>query len=201
MKRAPLSLFALVLAACHSDTITVQAQLAVSTHTQLAQTLRVLIDVDDQKGLGEGHFADAIDSPVVIELEVESGKRVFQVRIESTSFAGVTLLQSVRKTVNITGGATVSFVASDFNVDEFDDDSDGLSNWEEFKRGCHPSSTDCEWQSVSAGREHTCALKTNGDLYCFGANNSDQLGTFGGEPSSTRCNSIRRTGPCGITWR
>ena len=32
------------------------------------------------------------------------------------------------------------------------------------------------WASVSAGNLRTCALTTNGDLYCWGANNKGQLG-------------------------
>jgi alpha-tubulin suppressor-like RCC1 family protein len=40
--------------------------------------------------------------------------------------------------------------------------------------------TDSDWQSVRAGRDHTCAIKTNGALYCWGLNSSNQLGDGAG---------------------
>ncbi|HEY4219454.1 MAG TPA: hypothetical protein VGM67_20060 [Gemmatimonadaceae bacterium] len=33
-----------------------------------------------------------------------------------------------------------------------------------------------DWQSVTVGSDHTCGLKTNGDLYCWGDNDQGQAG-------------------------
>lgn len=33
-----------------------------------------------------------------------------------------------------------------------------------------------DWKSVSAGGDHTCAIKTNGTLWCFGGDDAGQLG-------------------------
>ncbi|MBI2235192.1 MAG: hypothetical protein HYU57_09490, partial [Micavibrio aeruginosavorus] len=41
-----------------------------------------------------------------------------------------------------------------------------------------------DWASVSAGVDHTCAVKTNGTLYCWGENFDDQLGTGGSDAVS-----------------
>ncbi len=39
-----------------------------------------------------------------------------------------------------------------------------------------PSTPDNDWLRVAAGRETTCALKTNGRLYCWGRNSEKQVG-------------------------
>jgi alpha-tubulin suppressor-like RCC1 family protein len=36
------------------------------------------------------------------------------------------------------------------------------------------------WASVAAGSSHTCALATNGTLWCWGDNSYGQLGTGSG---------------------
>ena len=33
-----------------------------------------------------------------------------------------------------------------------------------------------DWQTVTVGADHSCALKTNGDAYCWGSNQFGQLG-------------------------
>jgi len=38
-----------------------------------------------------------------------------------------------------------------------------------------------DWQSVSVGTEHTCAIKTNGDAYCWGSNQYGQLAVSRGD--------------------
>jgi alpha-tubulin suppressor-like RCC1 family protein len=50
-----------------------------------------------------------------------------------------------------------------------------------------------DWQSVSVGADHSCALKTNGNAYCWGSNRNGQLGvtrfdtTCGTGNSQFRC--------------
>ncbi|MCA8837601.1 MAG: putative Ig domain-containing protein [Proteobacteria bacterium] len=36
--------------------------------------------------------------------------------------------------------------------------------------------TDTDWSAISAGSSHTCAIKTSSELYCWGRNNSAELG-------------------------
>ena len=36
------------------------------------------------------------------------------------------------------------------------------------------------WASITAGTTHTCATRTDGTLWCWGANDSGQLGIGGG---------------------
>jgi alpha-tubulin suppressor-like RCC1 family protein len=38
-----------------------------------------------------------------------------------------------------------------------------------------------DWQSVSVGGDHTCALKLSGDVYCWGSNLYFQLGQANGD--------------------
>jgi alpha-tubulin suppressor-like RCC1 family protein len=53
-----------------------------------------------------------------------------------------------------------------------------------------------DWQSVSVGGDHTCALKLSGDIYCWGANQYYQLAEFngdtvcGGESARYSCSRI-----------
>ena len=37
--------------------------------------------------------------------------------------------------------------------------------------------SDTDWQRVDAGRLHTCGLKTNGTLWCWGEDSFGQLGS------------------------
>jgi hypothetical protein len=39
------------------------------------------------------------------------------------------------------------------------------------------------WQSVSAGRRHTCALTVSGKAYCWGLNSDGQVGTLSHDPA------------------
>lgn len=53
-----------------------------------------------------------------------------------------------------------------------------------------------DWQSVSVGQEHSCAIKTNGDAYCWGSNQYGQLAlshgdtTCGTGKSAFRCSLV-----------
>lgn len=55
-----------------------------------------------------------------------------------------------------------------------------------------------DWQTVSVGGEHTCAIKTNGNAYCWGSNRSGQLAnaqldTTCGQPTAQfRCSMTPR---------
>lgn len=39
--------------------------------------------------------------------------------------------------------------------------------------------TDSDWSDVTAGNEHSCALKTDGSVHCFGTNDHGQVGVAG----------------------
>ncbi len=41
---------------------------------------------------------------------------------------------------------------------------------------------DNDWERVATGVNHTCGIKTNGTLYCWGSNNAGQLGNGTNEP-------------------
>ena len=41
-----------------------------------------------------------------------------------------------------------------------------------------------DWKQVSAGETHTCAIKTNGQLYCWGYGEHSQLGAYGASSKS-----------------
>ena len=45
-----------------------------------------------------------------------------------------------------------------------------------------PETSTADWTQVSAGLEHTCAIRTSGRLYCWG---SDQYGQLGNGPATT----------------
>lgn len=55
-----------------------------------------------------------------------------------------------------------------------------------------------DWASVSAGGDHTCALKTNGTAYCWGNNENGQLGTA---QSDTVCGTKVNAYPCTLVPR
>jgi alpha-tubulin suppressor-like RCC1 family protein len=55
-----------------------------------------------------------------------------------------------------------------------------------------------DWQSVSTGGDHTCALKTDGTAYCWGSNAAGQLGTT---HVDTLCGVGANRYPCNPTPR
>ena len=44
---------------------------------------------------------------------------------------------------------------------------------------------DSDWQSVAVGGAHTCAIKRNRRLYCWGRNSEGQLGATASDPVGT----------------
>src|SRR3569623_805938 len=50
-----------------------------------------------------------------------------------------------------------------------------------------------DWQTVSAGAEHTCGLKTDGTAFCWGSN---QYGPLGAAHVDTVCTNTSTTYPC-----
>lgn len=55
-------------------------------------------------------------------------------------------------------------------------------------------STNLKFRSISAGERHTCAITTDRDAYCWGANDQNQLGFFGtGGPALARV-------PAALPW-
>src|SRR5512142_1079052 len=63
-----------------------------------------------------------------------------------------------------------------------------------------------DWQVVSVGGNHTCAIKTNGNAYCWGSNQSGQLGvahsdtTCGTSPNQFRCATTPQQVQPGVTF-
>lgn len=55
-----------------------------------------------------------------------------------------------------------------------------------------------DWASVSAGGNHTCALKVDGTAYCWGSNSDGQLGTVA---SDTTCGKGNNLYPCTLVPR
>jgi alpha-tubulin suppressor-like RCC1 family protein len=53
---------------------------------------------------------------------------------------------------------------------------------EDFENEPHQVGSDTDWKLVYGGWEHTCAIKTDGSLWCWGHNDRGQLGT--GEDST-----------------
>ncbi|MCA8838190.1 MAG: hypothetical protein K8963_10110, partial [Proteobacteria bacterium] len=51
---------------------------------------------------------------------------------------------------------------------------------------------DTDWSTLSTGGHHTCAIKSSGQLYCWGDNSFDQLGI--GDSDSARLNSPTQVG-------
>lgn len=60
-----------------------------------------------------------------------------------------------------------------------------------------------DWQSVTAGHSHTCAIRKSGALYCWGRNSQNQLGDGAGGTADG--GSTRRLAPVeiapGTTWK
>jgi alpha-tubulin suppressor-like RCC1 family protein len=55
-----------------------------------------------------------------------------------------------------------------------------------------------DWQSVSVGGEHSCALKAGGAAYCWGSNDSGQLGVA---PLDTICGTAKAPYRCSLRPR
>ena len=51
--------------------------------------------------------------------------------------------------------------------------------------------SDSDWGSVSAGGNHSCAMKTSGDAWCWGSNNKGELGINNGPGSIPSSNFPR----------
>lgn len=67
-----------------------------------------------------------------------------------------------------------------------------------FNVSLHPIGTDTNWISVSAGQHHSLALKTDGTIWAWGANYSDQLGN--GIPAGTMTQSTPVQAVPGKDW-
>ena len=60
----------------------------------------------------------------------------------------------------------------------------GAGNTTSYPSPTRESSTATNWHSVGAGGSHTCAIKTDGSLWCWGLNGNGQLGTGNTNPQT-----------------
>jgi hypothetical protein len=59
-----------------------------------------------------------------------------------------------------------------------------------------------DWERVAAGGGHSCAIKTDGRLFCWGANTSGQLGTpVRSRPTDVSSAGVRATSASSVTAR
>ncbi|MFC1610816.1 hypothetical protein ACFL6C_07650 [Myxococcota bacterium] len=174
----PLLFFASVT--CNEPLVTVEARVMLSRMPLRSDTLTAELTLADKS-----HHASVLPTgEALFELtDLPRGTHDFYMEI-STSWLqnskNLVLLRASKPNVTLTKGRNqVVFEADDF--EKIDNDSDGIDNWTEFVFGCDPTELAplCEWVGISTGRDHTCAIDVNRKAWCWGENDSHQLGFSG----------------------
>jgi alpha-tubulin suppressor-like RCC1 family protein len=166
-----------------SDSRSVSLSLAVTGAMILTQdqSIEAELTIDENKSRVTTLTADLINDVMVGEIgNLSPGRHVFDIDYYiNDSKYGRVKIASARTEKNLSSGSnTIQFTELDYS---YDDDEDGISNYEELSRGMDPrQAITFQAEEISIGAVHFCAIGAAGEpganLVCWGYNDSGQLG-------------------------